>query len=136
MNAQLLPAKPLDDAAGWDQALYAFLVGKGNRSGSRRTVEGYGGCSSSTRRGCGCSRRTGERPETRPAGETIRLLSRGPAQLVRCWSDPCIFDLRPTQSGKPMVNSWAVRPHDQPTRSRAALDASRWVGREQGYLPT
>ncbi len=26
----------------WDQALYAFLVEKGNRSGSRRTVESYG----------------------------------------------------------------------------------------------
>ncbi len=26
----------------WDQALLAFLVEKGNRSGSRRTVEGYG----------------------------------------------------------------------------------------------
>src|SRR4051812_9640645 len=26
----------------WEQALYAFLVEKGNRSGSRRTVESYG----------------------------------------------------------------------------------------------
>ena len=26
----------------WDQALYGFLIEKGNRSGSRRTVEGYG----------------------------------------------------------------------------------------------
>ena len=29
------------DASSWDQALYAFLVEKGNRSGSRRTVESY-----------------------------------------------------------------------------------------------
>jgi hypothetical protein len=32
-----LPALPTS-ASTWDQALYAFLVEKGNRSGSRRTV--------------------------------------------------------------------------------------------------
>ena len=37
-SSHRLPA----DAKSWDQALYAFLVEKGNRSGSRRTVEGYG----------------------------------------------------------------------------------------------
>ena len=42
MNAQPLPALPSGDPSTWDQALYAFLVEKGNRSGSRRTVEGYG----------------------------------------------------------------------------------------------
>ena len=35
-----LPAIPIE-ASPWDQALYAFLVEKGNRSGSRRTVESY-----------------------------------------------------------------------------------------------
>jgi len=35
-----LPALPAESSA-WDQALYAFLVEKGNRSGSRRTVESY-----------------------------------------------------------------------------------------------
>ena len=35
-----LPALPTT-ASTWDQALYAFLVEKGNRSGSRRTVESY-----------------------------------------------------------------------------------------------
>jgi len=35
-----LPALP-STASHWDQALYAFLVEKGNRSGSRRTVESY-----------------------------------------------------------------------------------------------
>src|SRR5271157_1314179 len=40
-NARLLPAGP-SDGDPWDQALYAFLIEKGNRSGSRRTVEGYG----------------------------------------------------------------------------------------------
>src|SRR5688572_2850181 len=34
------PALPTE-ASPWDQALYAFLVEKGNRSGSRRTVESY-----------------------------------------------------------------------------------------------
>jgi len=34
------PALPTT-ASTWDQALYAFLVEKGNRSGSRRTVESY-----------------------------------------------------------------------------------------------
>lgn len=29
------------EASQWDQALYAFLVEKGNRSGSKRTVESY-----------------------------------------------------------------------------------------------
>jgi site-specific recombinase XerD len=38
---RLLPAASAG-ASPWDQALYAFLVEKGNRSGSRRTVEGYG----------------------------------------------------------------------------------------------
>ena len=37
---RLLPAAS-SDPSPWDQALYAFLVEKGNRSGSRRTVEGY-----------------------------------------------------------------------------------------------
>ena len=41
MGPQLLTAAT-DDADSWDQALYAFLVEKGNRSGSHRTVEGYG----------------------------------------------------------------------------------------------
>lgn len=40
MDQPLLPAAPSDSSA-WDQALYAFLVTKGNRSGSRRTVESY-----------------------------------------------------------------------------------------------
>ncbi|MGO9181163.1 MAG: tyrosine-type recombinase/integrase [Candidatus Limnocylindrales bacterium] len=40
-NPRLLPTGS-SDADRWDQALYAFLVEKGNRSGSRRTVEGYG----------------------------------------------------------------------------------------------
>ena len=35
-----LPALPTT-ASSWDQALYAFLVEKGNRSGSKRTVESY-----------------------------------------------------------------------------------------------
>ena len=41
MNPPLLPAPSAGDASAWDQALYAFLVEKGSRSGSRRTVEGY-----------------------------------------------------------------------------------------------
>jgi len=40
-NPRLLPAGS-SESNPWDQALYAFLVEKGNRSGSRRTVEGYG----------------------------------------------------------------------------------------------
>jgi integrase/recombinase XerC len=35
-----LPTIPVESSP-WDQALYAFLVEKGNRSGSRRTVESY-----------------------------------------------------------------------------------------------
>jgi integrase/recombinase XerC len=35
-----LPTVPIESSP-WDQALYAFLVEKGNRSGSRRTVESY-----------------------------------------------------------------------------------------------
>src|SRR3990172_5692828 len=42
MNPQLLPATTSGDANPWEQALYAFLVEKGSRSGSRRTVESYG----------------------------------------------------------------------------------------------
>jgi hypothetical protein len=41
MNAQPLPALASGDPSTWDQALYGFLVEKGNRSGSRRTVESY-----------------------------------------------------------------------------------------------
>jgi integrase/recombinase XerC len=41
MTAQPLPAIASGDPSAWDQALYAFLVEKGNRSGSRRTVESY-----------------------------------------------------------------------------------------------
>jgi integrase/recombinase XerC len=41
MTAQPLPAITSGDPSAWDQALYAFLVEKGNRSGSRRTVESY-----------------------------------------------------------------------------------------------
>ncbi len=40
-NPRLLPAATSGDPSAWEQALYAFLVEKGNRSGSRRTVEGY-----------------------------------------------------------------------------------------------
>lgn len=40
-SPRLLPTSA-SDGDPWDQALYAFLVEKGNRSGSRRTVEGYG----------------------------------------------------------------------------------------------
>lgn len=35
-----LPSIPVESSP-WDQALYAFLVEKGNRSGSKRTVESY-----------------------------------------------------------------------------------------------
>ena len=41
MTAQPLPALTSGDPSAWEQALYAFLVEKGNRSGSRRTVESY-----------------------------------------------------------------------------------------------
>ena len=41
-NPRLLPAAMTGDVDPWEQALYAFLIEKGNRSGSRRTVEGYG----------------------------------------------------------------------------------------------
>ena len=41
-NQRLLPAATAGDVDPWEQALYAFLIEKGNRSGSRRTVEGYG----------------------------------------------------------------------------------------------
>jgi len=41
MTAQPLPALTSGDPSAWDQALYAFLIEKGNRSGSRRTVESY-----------------------------------------------------------------------------------------------
>jgi integrase len=40
-SPRLLPAAS-GDASPWDEALLAFLVEKGNRSGSRRTLEGYG----------------------------------------------------------------------------------------------
>ena len=41
MTAQPLPALGSGDPSAWDQALYAFLIEKGNRSGSKRTVESY-----------------------------------------------------------------------------------------------
>src|ERR1035437_2403810 len=41
MTAQPLPALPSGAPSAWDQALYAFLIEKGNRSGSKRTVESY-----------------------------------------------------------------------------------------------
>ena len=41
MTPPRLPASVTGDGSAWDQVLYAFLVEKGNRSGSRRTVEGY-----------------------------------------------------------------------------------------------
>ena len=41
MTAQPLPALTSGDPSAWDQAFYAFLVEKGNRSGSRRTVESH-----------------------------------------------------------------------------------------------
>lgn len=40
-NPRLLPTSA-GDGSPWNQALDAFLVEKGNRSGSRHTVEGYG----------------------------------------------------------------------------------------------
>ena len=41
MAPQSLPTITSGDPSTWDQALYGFLVEKGNRSGSRRTVESY-----------------------------------------------------------------------------------------------
>jgi len=41
MPATRLPTQFDDSAAGWERALYAFLVEKQRRSGSRRTVESY-----------------------------------------------------------------------------------------------
>src|SRR5450759_520136 len=41
MPYQALPALQSGDPSVWDQALYGFLVEKGNRSGSKRTVESY-----------------------------------------------------------------------------------------------
>jgi site-specific recombinase XerD len=41
MTATPLPALSSGDPSAWDQALYAFLVEKGNRSASHRTVESY-----------------------------------------------------------------------------------------------
>lgn len=41
MNPPLLPARSQADPSAWDQALYTLLVQKGNRPGSKRTVESY-----------------------------------------------------------------------------------------------
>ena len=41
MPTPLLPARS-GEPSPWDESLYAFLAEKGRRSGSRRTVEGYG----------------------------------------------------------------------------------------------
>ena len=41
MTPQSLPAIGSGDPSTWDQALYAFLIEKGNRSGSKRSVESY-----------------------------------------------------------------------------------------------
>jgi integrase/recombinase XerC len=41
LTPQSLPTIASGDPSTWDQALYAFLIEKGNRSGSRRTVESY-----------------------------------------------------------------------------------------------
>jgi site-specific recombinase XerD len=41
MTTEPLPALTSGDPSTWDQALYAFLIEKGNRSGSKRTVESY-----------------------------------------------------------------------------------------------
>ena len=41
MSATPLPALPSGEPTAWDQAIYALLVEKGNRSGSRQTVETY-----------------------------------------------------------------------------------------------
>src|SRR5450759_1292372 len=41
VTTQPLPALASGDPSAWDQALYVFLVEKGNCSGSRRTVESY-----------------------------------------------------------------------------------------------
>ena len=42
MDPVILPVPTHGEPSRWDQALYAFLVEKGNRSGARRTVESYG----------------------------------------------------------------------------------------------
>jgi hypothetical protein len=41
VTAQPLPALTSGDPSQWDQARYTFLVEKGNRPGSRRTVESH-----------------------------------------------------------------------------------------------
>jgi site-specific recombinase XerC len=41
VNPQPLPALQSGDPSVWEQAIYAFLVEKGSRSGSTRTVESY-----------------------------------------------------------------------------------------------
>lgn len=40
MTQQLIAAH-VSDTSAWEQAVYAFLVEKSNRSGSKRTVESY-----------------------------------------------------------------------------------------------
>ncbi len=42
MDRPLLPAHAPGEPSAWAQTLYAFLVEKGSRSGSRRTMESYG----------------------------------------------------------------------------------------------
>src|SRR5262245_18170399 len=42
VNPRSFPTLATGDPGVWNQALYAFLVEKGNRSGSTRTVESYG----------------------------------------------------------------------------------------------
>jgi integrase/recombinase XerC len=41
LTPQSLPAIASGDPSTWDQTLYGFLIEKGNRSGSKRTVESY-----------------------------------------------------------------------------------------------
>lgn len=60
---ELLPATA-GGRSRWDEALYAFLVAKGSRSGSRRTVEGY-----SRAHTCGSGR-----SQTRPEDDRSALV--------------------------------------------------------------
>ncbi len=129
MTAQPLPALPSGDPSTWDQALYAFLVEKGNRSGSRRTVEGYGRMLwpffagrtpdrvkppdvLAYAHGIGLSGRT---PSSATIGARIAALARYVEALHRRYPDgprslPC--HVRPTRAN--------MRPVDDPTERRAS----------------
>ncbi len=136
MNPQLLPVASSGDPSAWEEAIYAFLVERGNRSGSSRTVEGHARMLSpnlTRQRGwptvSGSASRRGDPSQGSAQGSCGARERKRPAR----WPASTPESLEPTLGSEPRTCCLRIRRSRRQPRSELAVSGLVGHGRRWAW---